>query len=142
MLSSKCKCAIRALAHVASKGESNVLVSSANISAELDVPESYINDILEELVSKNILSVSIGTFSGFYLTAAQRRLKLIQIVHEMDGLERFNKCIMDLKTCSDSNPCPLHHDYSEVRNKIYERLSHLTIGKVSEAVRRGDVVLV
>ena len=50
----------------------------------------------------------------------------------IDGLDSFNSCVLGFPNCSPDKPCPVHHQWGELRTKAYEMLSSETIDKFKE----------
>ena len=73
-----------------------------------------------------------GKSGGFKLAKHPSKIKLIDIVEAIDGLESFNSCVLGFPNCSPENPCPVHDQWGELRTKAYDMLSSETIDKFKE----------
>lgn len=79
-----------------------------------------------------------GRNGGFYLTKDNQLNSLISIVDSIDGLKKFNECMLGLAICGDENPCPIHHAVSPVKKQLIEQLTLKTIKVLAEEVKKGE----
>jgi DNA-binding IscR family transcriptional regulator len=57
-------------------------------------------------------------------------LKIIDIVLALEGDDLFKKCVLGLPNCSDKNPCPVHQNWSIIREQIKQMLSGKTLSEL------------
>lgn len=118
MFSKSCEYGIRALTVI---GESQIIgqkIGIKQICEKANTPESFTAKILQNLVKRNILSSQKGPSGGFYFTRKLEDINLLDIVKIIDGDGIFSKCGLGLEHCDSKNPCPMHYQYEEVRNKL------------------------
>ena len=63
--------------------------------------------------------------------------RLSEVVEDVDGNGIFTGCGLGLSYCSESNPCPLHHEFKGIRNQIHEMLLKTTIEEFNEDLNLG-----
>ncbi len=120
--SKKCEYALQSILLMAvSSAEENH--PAEEISKKLNIPREFISKILQSLTDSGIVQSRKGKSGGFKLAKHPSKIKLINIVEAVDGLESFNTCVLGFPKCSAENPCPLHDKWGELRNKAYEMLS-------------------
>jgi len=131
MLSSSCKYGIRAMIYIANQPLGISKTGIKQISKDLDLPTPYLAKILQQLVRQKILDSTKGPHGGFSLLKDPGKITLLDIVRTIDGDDIFDNCIIHNKTCKSvdkhKDPCPVHDDYSKVRNNLIELFSSTTI---------------
>jgi len=141
IFSKTCEYALRAVFYIAHQTEKNGRVGIREISAGIGSPEKFLAKILQDLVRKGIVQSAKGPHGGFYMEQAERSRYLAEVVEAIDGERIFTGCALGLSYCSEKNPCPLHHDFVEVRNKITQMLKNTTIGDFNADLNLGITTL-
>jgi len=129
--SKKCEYGLQAILFMATQGEECVCPAE-EISKKLNIPKEFISKILQSLTECEIIESKKGKSGGFKLAKHPSKIKLIDIVEAIDGLESFNSCVLGFPECSPDKPCPVHNEWGELRTKAYEMLSTETIDKFKE----------
>ncbi|MNH43801.1 hypothetical protein D3C79_1057920 [compost metagenome] len=62
---------------------------------------------------------------------------LSEVVEAVDGKSIFIGCGLGLAHCSETNPCPLHHEFKAIRNQLKDLLEQTTIGHFNESPNLG-----
>lgn len=137
IFSKTCEYAIRAVLFIAHKSSSGQKIGIRDVAAGIDSPELYLGKILQELKRKGIIGSAKGPNGGFFLTRDMLERPLIEIVSAVDGDSLFTGCGLGLKQCSETNPCPLHNEFKEIRSRITAMLSGTTIGSFNSALLEG-----
>ena len=129
--SKKCEYAIQAILLMAAS-ENDCVCPAEEISKKLNIPKEFISKILQSLTESGLIESKKGKAGGFKLAKHPSKIKLIEIVEAVDGLESFNSCVLGFPNCSDKNPCPVHHDWGQLRTKALEMLSSETLDKLKQ----------
>lgn len=131
IFSKKCEYALQAILYLASieKGEN---VSARDISESLRIPKEFISKILQSLVHVKIVGSKKGKDGGFYLAKSPSKIRLIDIVEAIDGSEFFTTCVLGFPKCLSISPCPVHNEWSKIREMAYIMLSAKTIDKFKD----------
>lgn len=137
MLSKSSTNAIRAVLYLAINSNEAKKYSPIQIGRALELPAPFLAKILQELTKRNLISSQRGRNGGFYLTQENKLNSLISIVDSIDGVSKFQECLLGLAVCSHESPCPIHHSISPMRNRIVEELSFKTIEEVSDQILQG-----
>ena len=132
MFSNSAKYAIKAVLYLAMHAVEDHKVNARELSAAIDVPKAYMAKLLQELVRHGVITSSRGPKGGFYLTEANRNTPMIQVVHIFDGEEAFTSCVLGLRQCDESKPCPLHEKISPYRWSLLTALEFNTIQDFGE----------
>ena len=142
MLSKSSKYAIRAVIFLAINSDENNKLSPIEIAQAIEIPAPFIAKILQELTKRGLITSLKGRGGGFYLTKKNKKNSLISIVDSIDGVDKFQDCMLGLPVCSDINPCPLHNAIAPLRKKFVEQLTHKTIGELASEVKVGKTYLI
>ena len=129
--SKKCEYALQAILLMAAS-KNDCVCPAEEISKKLNIPKEFISKILQSLTESGLIESKKGKAGGFKLAKQPSQIKLIDIVESVDGLESFNSCVLGFPNCSDKNPCPVHHDWAQLRIKALEMLSSETLDKLKQ----------
>ena len=131
MLSNSCRYGIRAILYIASKQQGDEKTGIKQISKDLDLPTPFLAKILQQLAKQKILKSLKGPHGGFSLLRDPKKITLLDIVKTIDGEEIFTNCIIHNTTCTcvdkRKDPCPLHENYSKVREELINLFSTTTV---------------
>lgn len=108
-----------------------------DIAKDEKIPAHFLAKILQSLARKGLLRSTRGPSGGFCLELPAPDLKLLTIVHAVDGLAAYERCVAGLPACSDDTPCPMHKDWSRLRTRILDYLERSSIGELAGAVSRA-----
>ena len=137
LFSKTCEYAIRAVFFIASKTARGERVGVKEVAEGIDSPEHFLSKILQDLSRKKLISSAKGPNGGFYLDEHSLKRPLSEIVEAIDGNSLFTGCALGLKQCSEINPCPLHHQFKDIRQQISNMLFDVTIGEFNEELMNG-----
>jgi Rrf2 family protein len=137
MFSKTCEYAIRAVLYIAQKSEDGVRVGIKDIAAGIDSPEHFIAKILQDLGRKGLVQSQKGPSGGFYLDKSSLKYSLADVVRAVDGDNLFSGCALGLKQCSESKPCPLHHEFKRIRGEVYTMLKSARLGEFNAQLEQN-----
>ncbi len=141
MFSKTCEYAIRAMIFIAQKTKEGRRVGIKEIAKGIDSPEHFIAKILQELSRKGLLQSAKGPNGGFYLDNDSLDQPLADIVRAVDGDKIFQGCGLGLKQCSETHPCPIHHDFKKIRKGLLEMLEKAKVGTFTVALENSIAFL-
>ena len=113
--------------YIASQSKEGKKVSIQSIAEATRTPVHFIGKILQELGRKKFVKSLKGPNGGFYMSENEMQNSLADIVKSIDGNGLFVDCCLGLKKCSPTQPCPLHFDFTPIRNQIIDMLEKYTI---------------
>jgi len=131
IFSKKCEYGMQAVLYLAAR-EKGTLVSADEISKVLKIPREFVSKILQSLRESGLIASSKGKSGGFSLAKDASRIKLIDVVAAIDGLDMFDSCVLGFPECSPTHPCPVHNTWGTLRNQTYDMLMSETIDKLKE----------
>ena len=130
MLSMKAKYAIRALM-VMAKNEKKML-SSKSIAQAADVPQKFLDNILQELRHHGLVDSKRGIFGGYFLAKPAAEIMVGNLIRIIDGhlapircasVTAYQKC----DDCVDEKACAIRKTMVQVRNAIADVLDNKSI---------------
>ena len=142
MLSKSSKYAIRAVLYLALNSNENKKYSPKKIAANINSPAPFLAKTLQELTRRNLISSVKGRNGGFYLSEENKHNTLISVVDSIDGLDKFQDCVLGLAVCSSESPCSLHHSISPLRKKFIEELTFKTIDDLTKEIINGETHII
>jgi Rrf2 family protein len=137
MFSKTCEYAIRAMIFIAQHSRDGEKVGIKRIAKGIASPEHFIAKILQDLSRKKMLQSIKGPNGGFYLDKESLDCSLADIVRVVDGDKLFTGCGLGLKHCSESHPCPIHHEFRLVRMRVEEMLENAKLGEFTEELEKS-----
>jgi len=119
MFSKACEYAIKATIYIAQQSLENKRVNVKEVADSVNAPVAFTAKILQQLCRENILQSVRGKQGGFVFDETkQKAFKIYDLVRIIDGDSLFTSCGLGLHECSSVNPCPVHEDFSFVRNSL------------------------
>ena len=137
MLSKTTEYALRSVVYVAMHHDAK-RVGLKEIARELELPEPFIGKILQNLVRQGVLASVKGPNGGFSLGRPASTISIMDLVRIIDGMEAFKRCGLGLKDCSDTHPCPLHHEFKQYRENLVRLFTKTTIHDLVRDIETGE----
>jgi Rrf2 family transcriptional regulator, iron-sulfur cluster assembly transcription factor len=128
--------AIRAILFLARQPKDSLIMSS-DIAKTEDIPAHYLAKILQRMAKYGYVDSFKGRGGGFKITELAKKSSILEIVERVEGPVINLKCVTGLKECTDANPCPLHTEWAELRNRIYNLISSKSVQEVAEKYSVG-----
>ncbi|MCH8325313.1 MAG: Rrf2 family transcriptional regulator [Bacteroidetes bacterium] len=135
IFSKKCEYGLQACLYLAALNTMEV-IPSGEIAKKLKIPKEFISKILQSLTASGLIYSKKGKLGGFSLAKNPNKIKLIDIVTAIDGLELFERCVLGFPNCSPDTPCPVHDKWGELRTKAYQMLTEETLDAFAEKTLR------
>ncbi|HUX92902.1 MAG TPA: Rrf2 family transcriptional regulator [Ignavibacteriaceae bacterium] len=135
IFSKKCEYGLQAVLYLAARNETDS-INSEEISSKLNIPKEFISKILQSLTESGLISSKKGKNGGFSLAKDPSKIRLIDIVSAIDGMDMFNNCVLGFPHCSPDHPCPLHEKWGALRTNAYNMLTDETLDKLKEKTLR------
>ena len=114
LLSKSCVYGIRASIYIASE-EENGFIPISQVAKELNLSPHFLTKILQELTNEDLLLSHKGPRGGVKFARDTSKIKLIEIIGAIDGMDLFTECALGLEGCGVYKPCPLHDSWTEHR---------------------------
>ncbi|MEX2604391.1 MAG: Rrf2 family transcriptional regulator [Gracilimonas sp.] len=138
MFSASCHYGLQAMFYIASHSTEEKNISLNEIASDKNIPQHFLSKILQLLVKHKLLISMKGPNGGFRLSRSPEKITLIEIVEAIDGLDIFNQCGIGFRECNEDDPCPIHTDYSRIREHVQNLFETKTLEALTEDVLNGD----
>lgn len=141
MLSNASKYAILSTLYLAEHSNEERKISVKEIAESIEVPSPFLAKLFQQLVRGKIISSSKGPHCGFYLSEKNKKKNVLDIIDNIDGLNKLNGCFMGLHECDSANPCPVHFIVVPFKNNILEKFRDLTIIEFAQEISDKGALL-
>lgn len=125
MLTKSVEYALKSLILINQEGS---MIGIGYISDNLSIPKNYTSKILQILVKKNYIISQRGPNGGFSKLEYNKTLK--ELIIDIDGDFKYDRCALGLSECSDENPCHLHDYFKCIKIKILTEFLNVTIDEI------------
>lgn len=125
MLSQTAEYALRTVLFLA---DSDGAARAEEIARQLGVPRNYLSKTLHRLAQEGVLQSTRGKGGGFRLAVPADRLKLLRVVEPFDDISGERRCLLGRPHCNDRNPCPAHHEWRAVSERVTAFFRDRTVG--------------
>ncbi len=141
MLSKSCIYALRSIIYIGHHATFKHKFGIKEIAKELDLPVHFLSKILQRLVKHDVVQSLKGPNGGFYLNEKSKETSLLTIIEVIDGLSFFSSCGLGLHECSETHPCPLHHDFKKYRDGLYFLFEEKKISDLITKIEEGNAFI-
>jgi Rrf2 family protein len=140
MLSKTSNYGIKAILFIAHKSQQGKRVRVPEIAEGIDAPQHFTGKIIQQLAKAKILNSEKGPHGGFEMSERNRKKYNIRtIVEVLDGDALYTECGLGLKKCNSSRPCPIHEEYSFVRDQVIHLHTSTSIDDL--AIKLNDLAV-
>ncbi len=141
MFSKSCEYAIKAMIFIAQKSTDESRVGIRDIAAGTDAPMHFIAKIMQDLSRRKLVHSIKGPNGGFYMDKEDLKNSISDIVKAIDGDQLYTDCVLGLKVCSETSPCPVHNEYKEIKKNLINMIENNTIGEFKNKLDSGAYFL-
>jgi len=139
MFSKATEYALRAVILIAQKSSEDSKLGLAEIAKGINSPRSFTAKILQVLTADNrIVSSTRGPNGGFYMTQKARDLPVRTILEAMEEDHVLEKCVLGLKQCSETKPCPMHSEYKLIKSRLKALFEATTIQHLVDELEKSE----
>jgi Rrf2 family protein len=121
--------AVRSVLYIASMQKQKPYVQLEEVTSMLHLPKQFVGRILKTLAKEKVLVSFKGPTGGFALNKEGMQLPLIRLMEIIDG-DRLDNCVLKKKKCNPENLCPVHDQFSKVREELTLVMTNTTIGEL------------
>lgn len=140
MFSKACEYAIKSMIYIESHGVDSKKISLNEISEAINSPLAFTAKILQQLKRSGLLISTIGAKGGFQIER-NKPITIKEIVIAIDGDGFFSKCVLGLKVCSSTNPCPAHEAYKNIKENLIKDLLDLELNEFTKNIKNKSISL-
>ncbi|MBX2903120.1 MAG: Rrf2 family transcriptional regulator [Chitinophagales bacterium] len=130
MLSKASQYAIKSLIFIGSQPNR---VTLKDVSKAIDSPPAFTSKILQRLVAAQIVDSIKGIGGGFEINPKKlKTIKLVTIMKAIESCDISTSCFLGFPKCSDQNPCPVHHLYKPIKEKLNTELLNVSLKDIMD----------
>jgi Rrf2 family protein len=110
------------------------------ISAEMDIPQQFLAQILGPFVRAGIVTAVAGREGGYALARPPAAVSLLDVIEMAEGPLESGECTLRGGPCDWTGPCPLHETWARARAQLANYLGKVTfaqIAAVDAAIQSG-----
>jgi len=141
MLSNASKYAILSTLYLAEHSNEDRKISVKEIAENIDVPSPFLAKLFQQLVRGKIISSTKGPHGGFYLSEKNKNKNVLDIIDNIDGVNKLNGCFLGLNECDSANPCPVHFIVVPFKNNILAKFRDKTIMEFAQEISDNGSLL-
>lgn len=119
--------ALRGILYIALMQDEKRYVQIEEMALKLGVPKHFLGKIMKRLVKEGMLLSVKGPYGGYTLSAATLQMPLLRLEDLTDGLGTFNNCVLRLRACNATNPCPMHFQMERIKGDLRRVMENTTI---------------
>ena len=120
--------ALRGILYVATMQDEKRKIQVDEIANTLSIPKHFLGKIMQQVVRAGLLKSTKGPSGGFSITNETLNSPLIDLIKITGGMDQFSFCVLKLKHCDGSNPCPLHDEMDKIKTNFLAVFTKTTIG--------------
>ncbi len=133
LLSRACEYALQAVIYLGAQPE-GVPVLQREIARALHIPSPFLAKILQNLSVQGLVGSRKGRNGGFFLTRPADQLSPWEVIQAVDGKAVLDACLVGFPGCSNENACPLHAEWSLIKERLLGLLRESTIEELSRNI--------
>jgi Rrf2 family protein len=125
------------------RNEGNGRCKTREIAQSMAIPESYLPQILAELVSAGLVTSMAGRDGGYALSVPASRVHLLEVIEAMEGPVELATCVITGGPCHWDNECAVHRFWSAAQESFRGQLratSFADIAAVDAALAESQPV--
>ena len=97
------------------------------LAVVLGTTHQYLPQIMSPLVRQGWVTSTPGPGGGYRLDTALEDITVLELIETMEGATDTRTCVLSGETCDASNPCALHHAWSQARDALLAELASMSI---------------
>jgi len=142
MFSKATEYALRATLFLAQKSSEENKMGIEEIARAIDSPRSFTAKILQQLTRGNkVVSSARGPQGGLFIPEKAKQLPVRVVLEAMGEEEILEKCVMGLKLCSETRPCPMHAQYKVIKTQLINLFTAKTIQQLADEIQDGVIFI-
>jgi Rrf2 family protein len=97
------------------------------LSDSLDVPQSYLSKVLQQLHKAGYLVSQMGSKGGYRLARDVEKTTMKEVLQVIQGEPHIQECLMDHFDCNRFRKCAVNRHVRNIQETVNEMLDRLTI---------------
>ncbi len=122
--------AIRACVDLARHAKTGERRKARAIADEMDIPSSYVPQILADLVRANLAESVAGPDGGYVLHRDPDTVTLLDVLRAVDGAMPSTSCVLRGGPCRWEDMCAVHVPWARAQHALLDVLGATTLGSI------------
>ncbi len=101
------------------------------LSNALDVPQSYLSKVLQQMHKAGYLGSQMGSKGGYKLARSVEKTTMKEVLHVIQGETHIQECLMDHFDCNRFRKCSVNQHIRSIQQTVDKMLEQLTIGQLA-----------
>ena len=135
---------IRAAIDLARHHEDGVRRKARQIAEEMDVPATFVPQVLADLVRADLAVSLAGPSGGYLLACPPEEISILAVIRAVDDDPSSRVCVLRGGPCRWDDSCAVHELWADAQQAMLRRLDEATLADVVAADRvieqRGSFV--
>jgi Rrf2 family protein len=111
-------------------GNGAILISE--IAKSENIPQRFLENILQEMKKLGIVGSRLGKSGGYYLIRDPKEIKLVTVVRHFEGTIAMMYCISEkayqpCEFCKDEESCQIRKVFKKIRDNTYDILENTSL---------------
>jgi Rrf2 family protein len=116
--------------------EGGELSMVSSVAEQYGIPRQFLAKLVQTLSRNHLIKSYRGRKGGIELGRPADQIRVLEIVNVIDGPPpEHEMCIIGLDVCDDNATCPLHFEWTHIKNLIRDTLEHQTLAELAEGMR-------
>ncbi len=124
--------AIRAAVDLARHAADGGRRKARDIAEAMEIPSSYVPQILAELVRAGLVSSEAGRSGGYVLARPPEQISLLDVVQSVDGEMVSTVCVLRGGPCRWDDMCAVHVPWARAQQAMLVSLGETSLGDLVE----------
>lgn len=122
-------------------GSDNDRAGSAAVAQARDISQALAAKLLTRLSQAGLVNGSPGPGGGYCLAKQPEEIVLFDIVHLFEKMDDYVACPFGPNWCGHHDPCPLHEQIVDLKERVNEFLKTTTLAAFSENPNKSTPAL-
>ena len=105
---------------------------AADISEEMEVPASYLPQLLAELVRAGVVRSVAGRKGGYTLARDPADISLLEVIEVAEGAVTSTECVLRAGPCRWEDACAIHDPWMRAQEALRNSLAGTTFAEIAE----------
>ncbi len=103
-----------------------------HIAEAMDIPRTYLTQILADLVAEGLLDARSGPAGGYTLARPPDQITLLDVVVASDGPVTLDQCVLSGGPCDWVEACPVHDTWARAQTAFTQQLAATTFADLAD----------
>jgi len=102
------------------------------------IPLHFLAKLIGRLVRSGLATAVRGPGGGARLVRSADMIKVLEVIEAVEGPDYLAGCFLGLPRCGDESPCPMHHDWGAIRERLRQHLGGITLAELAESMEAKE----